>query len=114
MKIIPIFFYHEKWAVIMRKFVYSSDGVEKMGPLRGDGNFCLPCLSKYFEGREDGSPSWGRKSLLYMLSCFYYRREDGSPSWGRKFPVATRSNISSYGREDGSPSWGRKFSHYEH
>ena len=38
MKIIPIFFYHEKWAVIMRKFVYSPDGVEKMGPLRGDGN----------------------------------------------------------------------------
>ena len=41
MKIIPIFFYHEKWAVIMRKFVYSPDGVEKMGPLRGDGNFIL-------------------------------------------------------------------------
>ena len=40
MKIIPIFFYHEKWAVIMRKFVYSPDG-----------------------GREDGSPSWGRKVL---------------------------------------------------
>ena len=42
MKIIPIFFYHEKWVVIMRKFVYSPDGVEKMGPLRGDGNnrFC--------------------------------------------------------------------------
>lgn len=38
MKIIPIFFYHEKWVVIMRKFVYSPDG-----------------------GREDGSPSWGRK-----------------------------------------------------
>lgn len=38
MKIIPIFFYHEKWAVVIRKFVYSSDGVEKMGPLRGDGN----------------------------------------------------------------------------
>ena len=37
MKIIPIFFYHEKWVVIMRKFVYSPDGVEKMGPLRGDG-----------------------------------------------------------------------------
>ena len=48
MKIIPIFFYHEKWAVIMRKFVYSSDGVEKMGPLRGDGNctnlFCTKVL----------------------------------------------------------------------
>ena len=41
MKIIPIFFYHEKWAVIMRKFVYSPDGVEKMGPLRGDGNNCF-------------------------------------------------------------------------
>ena len=40
MKIIPIFFYHEKWVVIMRKFVYSPDG-----------------------GREDGSPSWGRKFL---------------------------------------------------
>ena len=39
MKIIPIFFYHEKWAVIMRKFVYSPDGVEKMGPLRGDGKW---------------------------------------------------------------------------
>ena len=39
MKIIPIFFYHEKWAVVIRKFVYSSDGVEKMGPLRGDGKF---------------------------------------------------------------------------
>ena len=41
MKIIPIFFYHEKWVVIMRKFVYSPDGVEKMGPLRGDGNHSL-------------------------------------------------------------------------
>lgn len=41
MKIIPIFFYHEKWGVIMRKFVYSPDGVEKMGPLRGDGNSTL-------------------------------------------------------------------------
>ena len=41
MKIIPIFFYHEKWGVIMRKFVYSPDGVEKMGPLRGDGKESL-------------------------------------------------------------------------
>ena len=43
MKIIPIFFYHEKWVVIMRKFVYSPDG-----------------------GREDGSPSWGRKPILSL------------------------------------------------
>ena len=48
MKIIPIFFYHEKWAVIMRKFVYSPDGVEKMGPLRGDGNtICFVCVDTF-------------------------------------------------------------------
>ena len=45
MKIIPIFFYHEKWVVIMRKFVYSPDGVEKMGPLRGDGNHSSTSLT---------------------------------------------------------------------
>ena len=50
MKIIPIFFYHEKWAVIMRKFVYSPDG-----------------------GREDGSPSWGRKSIKSLLNCALLR-----------------------------------------
>ena len=61
MKIIPIFFYHEKWAVIMRKFVYSSDGVEKMGPLRGDGNTNTIFHFCQFFRREDGSPSWGRK-----------------------------------------------------
>ena len=87
MKIIPIFFYHEKWAVIMRKFVYSSDGVEKMGPLRGDGNL----ITFSFEysssiSREDGSPSWGRKSFLTFLLLFNnFCREDGSPSWGRKY-----------------------------
>ena len=64
MKIIPIFFYHEKWAVIMRKFVYSPDGVEKMGPLRGDGNnFSIYDTALLFS-REDGSPSWGRKQKL--------------------------------------------------
>ena len=61
MKIIPIFFYHEKWAVIMRKFVYSPDG-----------------------GREDGSPSWGRKLFSINSDFHFHRREDGSPSWGRK------------------------------
>ena len=62
MKIIPIFFYHEKWAVIMRKFVYSPDGVEKMGPLRGDGNSNNTFISsiEYVEKmgplRGDGNP----------------------------------------------------------
>ena len=62
MKIIPIFFYHEKWAVIMRKFVYSPDGVEKMGPLRGDGNafqlFAINnnrCVEKMGPLRGDGN-----------------------------------------------------------
>ena len=63
MKIIPIFFYHEKWAVIMRKFVYSPDGVEKMGPLRGDGNHNKSRKDFAKHGREDGSPSWGRKLI---------------------------------------------------
>ncbi len=86
MKIIPIFFYHEKWAVIMRKFVYSPDGVEKMGPLRGDGNHILQCVNHYnIYRREDGSPSWGRKLQSAFLSQrIFHCREDGSPSWGRK------------------------------
>ena len=67
MKIIPIFFYHEKWAVIMRKFVYSPDGVEKMGPLRGDGNAVKMSLQISLYCREDGSPSWGRK----LISVFW-------------------------------------------
>ena len=84
MKIIPIFFYHEKWAVIMRKFVYSPDGVEKMGPLRGDGNFkptpgglSMIQVEKMGPLRGDGNS--------YLLSMLHVkRREDGSPSWGRK------------------------------
>ena len=86
MKIIPIFFYHEKWAVIMRKFVYSPDGVEKMGPLRGDGNFFQrQKITPLYIGREDGSPSWGRKlTMLTVTSITSTCREDGSPSWGRK------------------------------
>ena len=70
MKIIPIFFYHEKWAVIMRKFVYSPDGVEKMGPLRGDGN-SLPESNNFpiISSREDGSPSWGRKPTVSSSVC---------------------------------------------
>ena len=72
MKIIPIFFYHEKWAVIMRKFVYSPDGVEKMGPLRGDGNKFLFFHHRQTLSREDGSPSWGRKhSLNFFISLHH-------------------------------------------
>ena len=66
MKIIPIFFYHEKWAVIIRKFVYSPDGVEKMGPLRGDGNLIPQTCIFSAQRREDGSPSWGRKHAHYI------------------------------------------------
>ena len=84
MKIIPIFFYHEKWAVIMRKFVYSPDGVEKMGPLRGDGNHSSQYVQIADNCREDGSPSWGRKHHNLILLAKKYSREDGSPSWGRK------------------------------
>ena len=85
MKIIPIFFYHEKWVVIMRKFVYSPDGVEKMGPLRGDGNLASDSrrkgrlVEKMGPLRGDGNPP---RSVMFVL-CFNCR-EDGSPSWGRK------------------------------
>ena len=59
MKIIPIFFYHEKWAVVIRKFVYSPDGVEKMGPLRGDGNDCKFFLIHIFHLVEKMGPLRG-------------------------------------------------------
>ena len=36
--------------------------VEKMGPLRGDGNFVQGVHWQSLASREDGSPSWGRKS----------------------------------------------------
>ena len=68
MKIIPIFFYHEKWAVIMRKFVYSPDGVEKMGPLRGDGNWVSPVLYNVLRSMVEkmgplrGDGNWIQKS----------------------------------------------------
>ena len=86
MKIIPIFFYHEKWAVIMRKFVYSPDGVEKMGPLRGDGNgfvntrkISFVKVEKMGPLRGDGN-SYTSLFVKQLIKC----REDGSPSWGRK------------------------------
>jgi len=41
--------------------VYSPDGVEKMGPLRGDGNVTIHYIHRLAVRREDGSPSWGRK-----------------------------------------------------
>lgn len=73
MKIIPIFFYHEKWAVVIRKFVYSSDGVEKMGPLRGDGNNSpLVSFPQSACRREDGSSSWGRKPLRSIKVTKFY------------------------------------------
>ena len=62
--------------------------VEKMGPLRGDGNSRPQRAFLYLIHlcREDGSPSWGRK-LIFLFFIFSHHiicREDGSPSWGRK------------------------------
>ena len=68
MKIIPIFFYHEKWAVIMRKFVYSPDGVEKMGPLRGDGNLHFS-ISKAVEMVEKMGPLRGDGNSKMSIDC---------------------------------------------
>ena len=67
MKIIPIFFYHEKWAVIMRKFVYSPDGVEKMGPLRGDGNAIVVFISITPFFVEKMGPLRGDGNFFFLL-----------------------------------------------
>ena len=87
MKIIPIFFYHEKWAVIMRKFVYSPDGVEKMGPLRGDGNFYIDICIEHSTLYRRWVPFVGTETsnLFYLVDNIC--REDGSPSWGRKHVI---------------------------
>ena len=60
--------------------------VEKMGPLRGDGNVvftgfvgCADCVEKMGPLRGDGNTS---DRIVYNFSM--YGREDGSPSWGRK------------------------------
>ena len=85
MKIIPIFFYHEKWAVIMRKFVYSPDGVEKMGPLRGDGNKSRTARNKFSFLVEKMGPLRGDGNTIHItIRSVCVGREDGSPSWGRK------------------------------
>ena len=72
MKIIPIFFYHEKWAVIMRKFVYSPDGVEKMGPLRGDGNNVIGFYKCHHDRKvEKMGPlrGDGNKACVCVVDC---------------------------------------------
>ena len=71
MKIIPIFFYHEKWVVIMRKFVYSPDGVEKMGPLRGDGNLHRVFLPVYIPVVEKMGPLRGDGNAYYTIYSSY-------------------------------------------
>ncbi len=98
--------------IITYLFQNTSDKVEKMGPLRGDGNSKHSFLSAYrHSGREDGSPSWGRKlSFPSFVKCTVVNgREDGSPSWGRKSLFSLSYFSTHSGREDGSPSWGRKF-----
>ena len=52
--------------------------VEKMGPLRGDGNDNLPMHRAIkFNGREDGSPSWGRKQILFTVSMYFFVEKMG-------------------------------------
>ena len=58
--------------------------VEKMGPLRGDGNYATSVIARFLVSREDGSPSWGRKLNNTSNNTLTSSREDGSPSWGRK------------------------------
>ena len=44
--------------------------VEKMGPLRGDGNLLMALNNCTFSScREDGSPSWGRKLIFHFAGA---------------------------------------------
>ena len=71
--------------------------VEKMGPLRGDGNtnICIHNNHLFVEKmgplRGDGNCSGRLVHLCFLL----LRREDGSPSWGRKrlFAMPRRESI---------------------
>ena len=105
-----------------------------MGPLRGDGNDSrqYPCHA-FSYGREDGSPSWGRKRVASM--CFINMppvekmgplRGDGNRATmavtkgsslvEKMGPLRGDGNCALHSkamkgmesREDGSPSWGRK------
>ena len=59
--------------------------VEKMGPLRGDGNFPCDSISKKVYKVEKMGPLRGDGNELYhIFRLLVLRREDGSPSWGRK------------------------------
>ena len=111
MKIIPIFFYHEKWAVIMRKFVYSPDGVEKMGPLRGDGNRAsrhnLPIFRVEKMGPLRGD---GNMKIVEDIKRFIEVEKMGPLRGDGNHNITTFLNHFAC-REDGSPSWGRKLYH---
>ena len=61
--------------------------VEKMGPLRGDGNeLSLHLFRLRWQMVEKMGPLRGDGNLLMALNncTFSSCREDGSPSWGRK------------------------------
>ena len=83
MKIIPIFFYHEKWAVIIRKFVYSPDGVEKMGPLRGDGNYyCVISCQRHVFVEKMGPLRGDGNNIAHVATGYYVTVEKMGPLRG--------------------------------
>ena len=47
-------------------FIKNFYHVEKMGPLRGDGNDKNKFPYSKIDRREDGSPSWGRKLKITL------------------------------------------------
>ena len=84
--------------------------VEKMGPLRGDGNFANRSLGGKFFHVEKMGPLRGDGNFIQFLIIKTppKSREDGSPSRGRKLTAAPCLSFFGLSREDGSPSWGRK------
>ena len=59
--------------------------VEKMGPLRGDGNAVMPLtVTLIIEVEKMGPLRGDGNEINSIASRNRFSREDGSPSWGRK------------------------------
>ena len=120
--------------IFLQPSLLLQDSVEKMGPLRGDGNGLLVLLDILLQFcREDGSPSRGRKLAVYSNNKFHFYVEKMGPPRGdgnrrnvslpfgvtyveKMGPLRGDGNLQNTSfslfidtsREDGSPLRGRK------
>ena len=67
MKINLFSFSHAKCSGSIRKLVCCADGVRKISPLQGDGNFNFCHTHTSLSRKEDKSPARGRKLILNVV-----------------------------------------------